>query len=107
MNIQILYFEHLFKVWGMLCSIKMYMVHNFKKCLENLVLTVMFFSLPSLDNTLVAGATGADVVDAALLKIDAVTGLRNDFGFLKRIALVESSFGATTGQNLEGIWQVY
>ena len=77
-----------------------------------MVLTVSFFSLPSLDNTLVADATGADVVDAALLKIDAVTGfnvvLRNDFGFLRRIALVESSFGETTGQNqLEGIWQVY
>ena len=52
-----------------------------------------------------------DVVDATILKIDSVSGdgdlLRNDFGFLKRIALVESNFGDGALQYVDGgIWQV-
>jgi len=51
-------------------------------------------------------------VDATLLKISNVARakkalLQNDFGFLKRIALVESNFGnATLQQENGGIWQV-
>jgi len=50
-----------------------------------------------------------DVVDATLVKINSISGtlVQNDFGFLKRIALVESSFGDGTLQYQNGgIWQV-
>ena len=60
--------------------------------------------------TLVSGSRGMDVVDACIQKINSVPGigalLKNDFGFLKRLALVESNFGLTTVNPQGGIWQV-
>ena len=67
--------------------------------------------MQSQDLTLQSGASGVDVVDATILKIDSVSAdgdlLQNDLGFLKRIALVESNFGDEVGQYEDGgIWQV-
>ena len=60
--------------------------------------------------TLVSGSSGVDVVDACIQKINSITGidkvLSNDFGLLKRIALVESEFGNSTENPQGGIWQV-
>ena len=67
--------------------------------------------MESKDNTLKADSKGYDVVRATLLKINSATqlknDLRNDFGFLRRIALIESKFGDETTQHRNGgIWQV-
>ena len=70
---------------------------------------LFFCSLTPLDQTTVINANGVDVVDAALRKMSNVNSvsLQNDFRFLRRIALVESNFGALTSQNPNGgIWQV-
>lgn len=59
-----------------------------------------------------SGATGEDVVDACIQKINNIPAvsviLNNDFGFFKRIALVESNFGQNTNLPFVqgGIWQV-
>ena len=49
-------------------------------------------------------------MDACIQKINSVAGigglLKNDFGFLKRLALVESNFGQITVSPQGGIWQV-
>ena len=72
---------------------------------------VCSFSMESKDNTLKADSKGYDVVRATLLKINSASqlknDLRNDFGFLRRIALIESKFGdETTRHQNGGIWQV-
>ena len=60
--------------------------------------------------TLVPGSSGVDVVDACIQKINSFPKigslLSNDFGFLKRLALVESNFGESTANPQGGIWQV-
>ena len=60
--------------------------------------------------TLVSGSIGEIVVDACIQKINSAAGigtlLSNDFGFLKRLALVESNFGDSPANPLGGIWQV-
>ena len=53
-------------------------------------------------------------MDAAIQKLNSVQNvgnlLKNDFGFLKRIALAESNFGQSFSGNVanrqRGIWQV-
>ena len=75
-------------------------------------LVYIFFSQEPKDLTLDAGSRGVAVVDATLVKINsalkkAKEDLKNDFGFLKRIALVESNFGeANLAHPNGGIWQV-
>ena len=73
-------------------------------------LFLLFFSSSGSDLTLVPGSSGEDVVDACIQKINSVSGigslLSNDFGLLKRIALVESNFGKSTPNSQGGIWQV-
>jgi len=61
-----------------------------------------------LDLTLVSGATGVDVVDACIQKLNTIKSLSNDFGLTKRIAYVESEFGrlAGIGSCDGGIWRV-
>ena len=53
-------------------------------------------------------------MDAAIQKLNSAQNvgnlLKNDFGFLKRIALAESNFGQSFSENdtsrQKGIWQV-
>ena len=64
-----------------------------------------------VDETLTPGASGVDVVDACIQKIQAVfPEFGPDFGFLKRLALVESQFGidqeVMNSNPSGGIWQV-
>ena len=71
---------------------------------------VIFFqrSQGAVDLTLVADASGESVVDACIQKLSTLKTLSNDFGFIKRIAFVESEFGKSKigRNNLHGIWQV-
>ena len=62
----------------------------------------------TVDQTLVSGSTGVDVVDACVQKLNTIKSLSNDFGLIKRIAYVESEFGTLTGvgNNAGGIWRV-
>lgn len=83
-----------------------------KSCCVGCCWKYFCFSFPSADQTLVSGATGEDVVDACIQKINNIPAvsviLNNDFGFFKRIALVESNFGQSTNLPFVqgGIWQV-
>ena len=79
------------------------------KTKRSMFLCLFFCRQNSKDLTLDPGSKGVDVVDAILVKINSASeeGLKNDFGFLKRIALVESNFGeATPIHKKGGIWQV-
>ncbi|CAK8678126.1 unnamed protein product [Clavelina lepadiformis] len=62
------------------------------------------------DLTLVPGSSGEDVVDACIQKLSAISLFSNDYGFLKRIALVESKFGSNStvinANPTGGIWQI-
>ena len=83
----------------------------FRQAEYRLQIICILCSFEPQDDTIVSGSTGVDAVDATLLKIGSVVGfgveLQNDFGFLKRIALVESNFGNATLQHQNrGIWQV-
>ena len=62
----------------------------------------------AVDLTLLSGATGVDVVDACIQKLNTIKSLSNDFGLTKRIAYVESEFGrlAGIGSCDGGIWRV-
>lgn len=74
--------------------------------------TYFCFRCFSVDQTLISGAKGEDVVDACIQKINNAPEvskvLNNNFGFFKRIALVESDFGKRENLliNKGGIWQV-
>ncbi|XP_076802484.1 uncharacterized protein LOC143446634 [Clavelina lepadiformis] len=75
-----------------------------------ILVSIVTYSNAQQDLTLVAGQSGVDVVDACINKLSAIPLFSNDFGFLKRIALVESDFGSnTTTINVNpagGIWQI-
>jgi len=62
----------------------------------------------AVDLTLLSGATGVDVVDACIQKLNTIKLLSNDFGLTKRIAYVESEFGNLPGIGScdGGIWRV-
>ena len=62
----------------------------------------------SVDLTLTPGATGKEVAEACVQKINSLVEFDNDFQLLKRIALVGSNFGEnyTSGTADRGMWQV-
>ncbi|XP_055347485.1 uncharacterized protein LOC129594724 [Paramacrobiotus metropolitanus] len=63
--------------------------------------------LAQTDFSLQAGATGKDVVDVAINRIDRSNIFQNDKNILRRIACVETQYGANQANgNLGGIWQV-
>lgn len=79
---------------------------------KNKITKYSCFSSSSVDQTLISGAKGEDVVDACIQKFNNAPEvskiLNNDFGFFKRIALVESDFGKKENLPIDkgGIWQV-
>ena len=78
--------------------------------LRNYIFDVLrnFSGLDAVDATLTSGASGEDVVDACIDKLNHLDVFPNDFGLMKRIAKVESDFGQNYGaaSPTRGIWQV-
>ncbi|CAK8678124.1 unnamed protein product [Clavelina lepadiformis] len=82
----------------------------FKLLIGSILVFVFAYCRAQTDLTLVPGSSGEDVVDACVQKLSAISLFSNDYGFLKRIALVESKFGSNStvinANPTGGIWQI-
>ena len=66
-----------------------------------------FIGVDALDRTLVDGATGSDVVQAVIAKVDASRiAFGDDHRFLRRLAFVETSDGANSSYSSGGLWGI-
>ena len=72
------------------------------------LLLTLSYQADALDRTLVDGATGSNVVQAVIAKVDASPiAFGDDHRLLRRLAFVETSDGANSSYSSGGLWGLH
>ena len=70
-----------------------------------LFLLTISYKAEAVDRTLVEGATGSDVVQAVIAKLDASQiAFGDDHRLLRRLSFVETADGANSSSSSVGLW---